>query len=277
MAIFRSLTFDGVNSLDYGIYITGEAVYNAPERAVEMVTIPGKNGALAIDQGRFENIEVTYHAGCFADNQADFAEKVMKFRNALASRYTYKKLTDEYHSDEYRLGLYKSGLEVDAVHYSTAGEFDITFDCKPQRFLTSGETALTPFDYIDTQTETGEIVTIDSDGSLEVKSLKVALDPIQSLNGYDHPWVGGAGKNKLSPVNTITISGVTYTVASDGAISITGTATAENGLANPLTVTEDIIRISIVICGTLLMADEPIGGTELPHLSLRLILRRVEK
>ena len=187
MAIFRSLTFDGVNSLDYGIYITGEAVYNAPERDVEMVTIPGKNGALALDQGRFENIEVTYHAGCFADNQADFAEKVMKFRNALASRYTYKRLTDEYHTDEYRLGLYKSGLEVDVVHYSTAGEFDITFDCKPQRFLTSGETALTPSDYIDTQTATGEIVTIDSDGSLGVKSLKVALEPIQTGSGTPSP------------------------------------------------------------------------------------------
>lgn len=143
MAIFKALTFDGVNSLDYGIYITGEAVYNAPERAVEMVNIPGKNGALALDQGRFENIEVTYHAGCFADNQADFADKVMKFRNALASRYTYKRLTDEYHPDEYRLGLYKSGLEVDAVRYSTAGEFNITFDCKPQRWLVSGETAQT--------------------------------------------------------------------------------------------------------------------------------------
>lgn len=139
MAIFKALTFDGVNSLDYGIYITGEAVYNAPERAVEMVTIPGKNGALVLDQGRFENIEVTYHAGCFADNQQDFAEKVRAFRNALASRYTYKRLTDEYNADEYRLGLYKSGLEVDAVGYHQAGEFDITFDCKPQRFLIEGD------------------------------------------------------------------------------------------------------------------------------------------
>lgn len=139
MAIFKALTFDGVNSLDYGIYITGEAVYNAPERAVEMVTIPGKNGALVLDQGRFENIEVTYHAGCFAGNQYDFAEKIREFRNALASRYAYKRLTDEYNTDEYRLGLYKSGLEVDAIGYHRAGEFDIVFDCKPQRFLTEGD------------------------------------------------------------------------------------------------------------------------------------------
>jgi len=187
MAVFNSFTFDGNNSLDYGIYITGEAVYNAPERVVEMVSVPGRNGNIAIDQGRFENIEVTYHAGCFADSQADFADKVMRFRNALASRYTYKRLTDEYHSDEYRLGLYKSGLDVEAVRYGTAGQFDITFDCKPQRFLLSGETAVTPSDYGNPQTETGEIVTIESDGSLGVKSLEVSLEPIQEGSGEPSP------------------------------------------------------------------------------------------
>ena len=81
MALFNSFTFDNENSLDSGIYITGEAVFNAPERVVEMVNVPGRNGAIAIDEGRFENIAVTYPAGCFADNMADFAEKVAEFRN----------------------------------------------------------------------------------------------------------------------------------------------------------------------------------------------------
>ena len=226
MAIFKALTFDGVNSLDYGIYITGEAVYNAPERAVEMINIPGKNGALALDQGRFENIEVTYHAGCFADSQADFADKVMKFRNALASRYTYKRLTDEYHPDEYRLGLYKSGLEVDAVRYGTAGEFNIVFECKPQRFLVDGDRAISPTEWHDVQTESGELVTIESDGSLAVKSLEVSLSPIQDLNGYDKPWVGGAGKNMANLADgTRKGQGITGTV-SNQVISASGTATA---------------------------------------------------
>lgn len=140
MAVFNSLTFDGQNSLSNGIYITGEAVFNAPERVVDMISVPGRNGALAIDQGRFENIEVTYPAGCFAPIMSDYSDKVSQFRNILASRYTYKRLTDTYHPDEFRLALYKSGLEVDSVRYNTAGEFDIAFDCKPQRWLVSGET-----------------------------------------------------------------------------------------------------------------------------------------
>ena len=140
MAIFNTLTFDGINSLDRGIYITGAAVYNAPARVVEMITVPGKNGAIAIDQGYYENIPVRYPAGCFAHDAEAFAEKIDEFRNILTSRYTYKRLTDTYNPDEYRLGLYKSGLDVKTMHFNTAGEIHIEFDCKPQRWLVSGET-----------------------------------------------------------------------------------------------------------------------------------------
>lgn len=140
-AIFKSLTFDGEDSRDYGVYISGEAVYNAPERTVDMISIPGRNGALALDQGRFENIEVTYPAGIYADSEADFREAVSDFRNALCSRTGYARLTDEYHPDEFRMAVYRSGLEVDPESYKRAGEFNISFECKPQRFLTIGETA----------------------------------------------------------------------------------------------------------------------------------------
>lgn len=138
MAIFNSFTFDGINSLSLGIYITGEAVFNAPERVVEMIPIPGKNGALAIDQGYFNNIEVTYPAGCFADSMRDFADKLADFRNILTSRYSYVRLMDTYHPNEFRLALYKSGLEVSPVRYNSAAQFNVTFECKPQRWLTSG-------------------------------------------------------------------------------------------------------------------------------------------
>ena len=141
-AMYKSLSFDNTSSRSYGVYITGEAVYNAPERAVEMISIPGRNGAFALDQGRFENIEVSYPAGIFAENEADFTQAVSDFRNFLCSKKGYCRLTDEYNPNEYRMAVYKSGLEVDPAQLR-AGEFTITFDCKPQRWLTSGETAST--------------------------------------------------------------------------------------------------------------------------------------
>lgn len=140
-AIYKSLSFDGEDSRNYGVYITGEAVYNAPERDVEMITIPGRNGSFALDNGRFQNIEVSYPAGIFADTEADFRQAVSDFRNFLCSRKGYVRLQDEYNPDEYRMAVYKSGLEVDPAMLK-AGEFDIVFDCKPQRYLMGGEAAI---------------------------------------------------------------------------------------------------------------------------------------
>lgn len=140
-AIYKGFTFDNVNSKDYGIYITGEAVYNAPERDVDVIAIPGRNGAFVKDNGRFENITVTYPSGTFGESQPDFAENIKTFRNIVASKVGYCRLTDDYNTGEYRMAVYKSGLEASPEAMGRAGQFDLTFECKPQRFLTSGETA----------------------------------------------------------------------------------------------------------------------------------------
>ena len=141
-AIYKELTFDGENSGDYGIYITGAGTFNAPKRDAEMVTIPGRNGSFALDHGRFENIEVTYPAGLYGSDESDFADKIAEARAWLCSKKGYVRLQDEYNPNEYRLAVYKSGLEVSPALLK-AGEFDLVFECMPQRFLTSGETAET--------------------------------------------------------------------------------------------------------------------------------------
>lgn len=136
---FKGFTFDGIDSKTYGVYITQEAAYGAPERDIELISIAGRNGAYALDKGRFLNTTVTYKAGITATDEASFAAAIRDFRNALASRRGYCRLEDDYNTDEYRLAVYKSGLEVSARDILKAGEFTIAFDCQPQRFLKSGE------------------------------------------------------------------------------------------------------------------------------------------
>lgn len=194
-AIFNSLTYGGIDSADYGIYISGEGVYNAPERAVELVSVPGRNGAIAIDQGRWENIEVTYPAGVFGSDKTDFATAISSFRNAILSQKGYQRLEDTYHPNEYRMGMYIAGLEVDPVRMTTAGEFDLIFNCKPQRFLTSGETE---------QTITS--------GSTLTNPTQYEASPLILTEGYGTLTVGGKeieltnetfGRVELAPGRTV--------------------------------------------------------------------------
>ena len=179
----KSLYFDNVNLADYGIYITGEAAYNAPERDVELVSIPGRSGDYIIDHGRFQNIEVKYPAGTFRNTQAAFAQRMSQVRNILKSRVGYCRIEDDYNPDEYRLGMYINGLEVNPVAGGRAGDFELSFNCKPQRYLKSGETkvTLTSGDTITNPTpyEASPLIEVNGYGDLTV-------------NGYEITVTGGA-------------------------------------------------------------------------------------
>lgn len=136
--IYKTLTFAGINSGDYGVYITQQAAYDAPKRDASTIVIPGRNGDYIVDNGRFENVEVTYHCGIFGKNQKEYATAIQNFRNAIAPFTGYQRLTDGYNEDEYRMAQFTGEIKVSTVQ-SRAGEFDIVFNCMPQRFLLSGE------------------------------------------------------------------------------------------------------------------------------------------
>lgn len=140
MGLLNKLVYDGVDSSDFLIYLSGEGVFNAPTRKGEEVVIPGRNGTLWIDEGCFNPITVKYPAFVGTKDEDEFREVLGQFRAELSSRGSYCKLTDTYHPDEFRLALFKDGLETQPRLYNRAGEISLTFECKPQRFLLSGET-----------------------------------------------------------------------------------------------------------------------------------------
>ena len=55
----NSLTFNGVNSADYGIILSGGGTYATPERVITSVEVPGRNGNIQYDEGNYK--KVIYH------------------------------------------------------------------------------------------------------------------------------------------------------------------------------------------------------------------------
>lgn len=77
-------------------------------------------------------------------------------------------------------------------------------------------------------TNTSGTLTISDYGLTE--SIELYFKPSQDLHGYEKPWVGGTGKNKLVypyDASSTTESGVTFTVNTDGTIEVDGTASAD--------------------------------------------------
>ena len=167
------LIFGGVNSANYGIYITGSGVYDAPERVVERVAVPGRNGALVIDQDRYENISVEYPAFAFGKSRKEFQDKIDAFRNAIASQIGYKRLEDSYHPEEYRMATYAEGLKVDVGPYGGSGRFTLKFNCKPQRFLRDGEHSVAK-----------------ANGEKIINPTEHSSEPLLVVNGYGDIGIG---------------------------------------------------------------------------------------
>ncbi len=128
-------TFGDIISTDYGVYISGTGVYDAPARTFETVSIPGRSGDLILGADRLENIELTYPAFVYTD----FKQSIRNLKSALLAKTGYLRLSDTYYPDEFRLAYFPGPVTVDPAAWHDAGEFDLTFICKPQRWLKSGE------------------------------------------------------------------------------------------------------------------------------------------
>lgn len=129
------LYFAGKDSREFGIYISGSGTFNAPERDVEFVSVPGRSGDLTIDNGRFLNVTGTYPAFI----HQNFTENAMKARLWLQSLTGYQRLEDTYHPDYYRMAVYRGPLDFETRALNSGADFDLSFECKPQRYLKSGE------------------------------------------------------------------------------------------------------------------------------------------
>lgn len=218
-------TLDGVDSRDFGVYISGQGTFSAPGRDYNMIPVPGRNGDLVGPEKRFLNGTLTYPAFIYAN----FDANIEAFRNFLLSLVGYHDLVDSYHPDEIRKVLFKGPFEPNVQRRNDAGSFDITFDCKPQRFLASGNEVTTFESAGATETFSGSIITFENPGGATVTALSAAINPVQDLHGYSNPWPAGGGKNLLQNTGTSkTENGITWTVNTDGTISAKGTASGNS-------------------------------------------------
>lgn len=178
--------FGGVNSLDYGVLLDGSGTTTAPERDVTTVTIPGRSGDLLVDAGRWKNTTVSYPCTIAREFEGRFSA----FKQALLAEGGYKRLEDTLHPDEYRLAYLAGPLEPETIPYNRAGTFVLDFGCKPQRFLKSGEDALTVASGGKLYNPTGcaalplILLTLTGDAKLNVGGVQM------SVAGYTGPmWI----------------------------------------------------------------------------------------
>ena len=135
MEIVNFFTFAGKSSKDFNIIISGEETFDAPKRDVTKVSVPGRNGDLTLDNGRFLNMEHKYPAFI----RGDFVKNMSALRDWAKSLRGYQRLEDSYHPDQYMMAILIDSFLPTPTPDNIAGEIQIVFNRKPQRWLKSGE------------------------------------------------------------------------------------------------------------------------------------------
>ena len=127
-------TLDGKSSEDFNTWIAQSNMWDGAVHDDSMVEVPGRNGALIFSNGRYKNFSARLL--CYIPHGMHV--NVDGLRSFLSSKYGYVKYEDNLHPDEYRMVRYAGGFSLSEADRIGAS-FDLDFDCKPQRFLNSGD------------------------------------------------------------------------------------------------------------------------------------------
>lgn len=201
------LTFGKINTKNFNAFVSGESTFVTAERDIEVIPIPGRNGTLSVDNGRFHNVSIVYP--CFIVDS--FRANYDALRAAFLSESGYNKLIDTYDPDHYRRARYTAAIDPEMTQLNRHGKFDLAFDCDPRRFLVSGD----------------KVVTFSANGSIKNPTLYNALPFIRAY---------GTGYFEISGVRVTITSASTYTdidcelqEAYKGSTNCNGNITLNNG------------------------------------------------
>lgn len=208
-------TLDGADSRDFGVYISGQGTFSAPGREYNLISVPGRNGDIVGIEKRFQNGTLTYPAFIYAN----FSKNIADFRNYLLSLFGYHDLIDSYHPDEIRKVIFEGPFEPTVTEKNEAGSFDVSFNCKPQRFLASGNqtTALTASGSITNPTlfDSKPLLRVYGTGVLGIGSRSITISAANTYTDIDCEMMD-AYKGTENRNQYITLSDYSFPVLAPG-------------------------------------------------------------
>lgn len=133
-----TMIFNGISTVDAGVVIQTPPVYEFPTKRYDVIQIQGKNGDIIVDKNSFNNVNREYNLASVIKQNDSFISNVRVLVDWLSSVSGYARLEDSYEPDYFRLAMYRSGGQLPNF-YDKATAMIVKFECKPQRFLKTGE------------------------------------------------------------------------------------------------------------------------------------------
>lgn len=126
---------DGVSANSLGIYLQRELQFTAAEPRVESFDVAGRNGAILLPDGSFDNIKGTAACYCLGD---DVAYVITAVNAWLMKSTSYRRLETLVEPEYFRMARLLHGANIEP-RLNHINPFTLEFDCMPQKFLKYGE------------------------------------------------------------------------------------------------------------------------------------------
>lgn len=130
--------WNGGSSDDFSLIVEAYPVRPVPRRKITKVSVPGRSGDILFPEDAFENVSQSYDCYISAEqrNLPIVSTPIISWLCAPG----YHRLEDSYSPEIYRVAQYAGGIDIENT-FNLFGRVTITFDCRPQRWLKSGEIA----------------------------------------------------------------------------------------------------------------------------------------
>lgn len=219
--MLNTLTFGGISLIDYACFYDGSELWRSPQKNVEKMSVVGKNGDLIIEDGSYANLNRPFK--CFI--REDFRKNYPALLNRLSSVHGYARLETSEEPDIYMMAAFYDDLQPDTTQFNEKGTFTLTFDCKPQKFLKSGEMPIVVDDSFTLINPTSQIayplIQLVGTGSITINSSVLTLSANTSTTFIDCE-IQDAYEGTINRNSDLSVSGGFPVLTDENNISFSG-------------------------------------------------------
>lgn len=133
-----SFTYNGVSTLDFGLIIAAPPRITAPQRDEETLDVPGSDGVLRIDHGRYKAVTKSYEISFDRKKRREVEWHARGIKAWLLSGRGDYVLSDTYDRDYFRVASFGGPLDMENV-MQWGGRATIAFQCHPYKYSYSGQ------------------------------------------------------------------------------------------------------------------------------------------
>lgn len=219
----HTLTFGSISFSNYSCFYDGSQLWRKPEKIVDYYSVAGRNGDVAVSQNKYSNIVRPINCYINKNWQTNYDSLI----DELSAIEGYARFESSEESDVYMMASLNDAIEPNMDQHNRSGSFTLNFNFKPQKWLKSGENAISVSSTATLVNPTHQIalpiIEVTGTGSITINTSVLALATNTSTTIIDcetqDAYEGTINRNGdltitngfpvLSASNSVTVSGFT--------------------------------------------------------------------